>query len=262
LEGTRRIAPAGAAERDPEARLLLFLVTRKRELEQRHQAIEERCGRLMPEHEVADRRIAARERPKCLDVEGVLHESHIEDKVGALRQAVLVAKAHELHEHPRAALAVQGVERVAQVFDREVRRVDHLVRAGPQIDEQAPLALDRRLDATGRLERMAVPRFAVAPEQHLVRRVEVEEMGSGTGSLQELELRRGICEQRSASGVDDHGDARVAALPGYVQRRPHDRRRKVVEDVVAKVLEDLHRLRLPGAGEPGHDDEVGARAHP
>src|SRR5204863_9771370 len=109
------MAATGAAERDPEAGLLLLFVAWQRELQERHKASEEHPGRRVSEDERPDRLVAPGQRTEGFDVERVLHEAHVEDEVGARRQAVLVAEADELHEHPRRPLAVPRAQRVTKV---------------------------------------------------------------------------------------------------------------------------------------------------
>jgi hypothetical protein len=60
------------------------------------------------------------------------------------------------------------VQRFAQVLHREIRGVDDLVGARTQIHEHEALLVDRRLNAAGRLERMAMARLAIAAQQDLV----------------------------------------------------------------------------------------------
>ena len=103
---------------------------------------------------------------------------------------------------------------------------------------------------------MAVPGLAVAAEEHVIGGVEEEEMRARAGAVQRIELFLRVGEQRTASRVDHEGDLLLATSTRNVDRRRHQRRRKVIEGVVAEVLEDLHCLRFARAGEPCDDDEV------
>src|SRR5438094_977358 len=145
---------------------------------------------------------------------------------------------------------------VAEVLHRKVRRVDHLVGAGPQLHEHAALLVDRRLDAAWSVDRMAVAGLAVAVEQHVVGGVEEEKMCARAGPVEGVELLLRVREEQAAARVDHERDLLLAAFAGDFDRRRHQRRRKVVEGVVAEVLEDLHRLRFARAGESCDDDEV------
>src|SRR5204862_7926097 len=151
---------------------------------------------------------------------------------------------------------IQGVERVAKVFYRKVRRVDHLVGSCANVDEHPAFLVDRRLHAAGRVDRMAVAGLAVTAKKHVVRRVVEQHVRGGTRRVERLEIILRVREERTATRVDDEGDLLFAALSGDVDGRCHEGGGQVVEGVVAEVLEDLHRLRFARAGEPCDDDEV------
>src|SRR5439155_16264546 len=125
-----------------------------------------------------------------------------------------------------------------------------------QVHEHAALLVDRRLDAARRVDRMAVAGLAVAPEQHVVGGVEEEKMCARAGPVEGVELLLRVREEQAAARVDHERDLLLAAFAGDFDRRRHQRRREVVEGVVAEVLEDLHRLRFARAGESCDDDEV------
>src|SRR5438874_8711553 len=103
---------------------------------------------------------------------------------------------------------------------------------------------------------MAVASLAVPPEQHVVGGVEEEKMCARAGPVERVELLLRVREEQAAARVDHERDLLLAAFAGDLDRRRHQRRRKVVEGVVAEVLEDLHRLRFARAGESCDDDEV------
>src|SRR5438477_6217105 len=98
---------------------------------------------------------------------------------------------------------------------------------------------------------MPVPGLAVSAEEHVVGGVEEEEMCARPCAVERLELFLRVREERTASRVDHEGDLLLAASTRNVDGRRHQRRREVIEGVIAKVLEDLYRLRLARAGEPG-----------
>src|SRR5438874_3063323 len=103
---------------------------------------------------------------------------------------------------------------------------------------------------------MAVASLAVPPEQHVVGGVEEEKRCARAGPVERVELLLRVREEQAAARVDHERDFLLAAFAGDLDRRRHQRRRKVVEGVVAEVLEDLHRLRFARAGESCDDDEV------
>src|SRR5204863_3614226 len=103
---------------------------------------------------------------------------------------------------------------------------------------------------------MAVAGLAVAVEQHVVGGIEEEKMCARAGPVERVELFLRVREEQAAARIDHERDLLLAAFSGHVDRRRHQCRRKVVEGVVAEVLEDLHCLRFPRAGESCDDDEV------
>src|SRR5881394_2809179 len=97
---------------------------------------------------------------------------------------------------------------------------------------------------------MAVAGLAVAVEQHVVGGVEEQEMRAWARAIERVELFLRVREEQAAAGIDHERDLLLAAFSGHVDRRRHQCRRKVIEGVVAEVLEDLHRLRFPQPESP------------
>src|SRR5438309_8729352 len=112
--------PASATEREPEPRLLLTLVAREDEAQERDDIPEKFLRGGVAQNVVAHRLVAARQVTQLRDVERVLHEAHVEDEVGGGRQAVLVAEALHVHEHPGLSRPVERMKGVAKVLDREM----------------------------------------------------------------------------------------------------------------------------------------------
>src|SRR6266571_2618999 len=112
--------PAGAPERETEPRLLLALVAREGEAQEWDDMPEKFLRRGVAQNEVAYRRVAPGQVTELGDIEGVLHEAHVEHEVGGGRESVLVAETLHVHEHPGLSRSVQRVERVAQVLHRKV----------------------------------------------------------------------------------------------------------------------------------------------
>src|SRR5205823_7343531 len=101
-----------------------------------------------------------------------------------------------------------------------------------------------------------VAAVAGALEHDIAAGVEDQEVRARDGAIERVEHLLRVREEQSAARSDHERDLLLAAFSGHVDRRRHQCRRKVVEGVVAEVLEDLHRLRFPRAGESCDDDEV------
>src|SRR5438067_13146571 len=97
---------------------------------------------------------------------------------------------------------------------------------------------------------MAVAGLAVPVEQHVVGGIEEEKMCARAGPVERVELFLGVREEQAAARIDHERDFLLAAFSGHIDRRRHQCRRKVVEGVVAEVLEDLYRLRFARAESP------------
>ena len=67
---------------------------------------------------------------------------------------------------------------------------------------------------------------------------------------------RQLGERRAAAGIDRDRDPLVAGVAEEVDRLAEQRRRQVVDAVEARVLEDVQRDALAGAGEAADDDEL------
>src|SRR4029077_5548083 len=103
---------------------------------------------------------------------------------------------------------------------------------------------------------MAMPRLAVAAQEHVIGGVEEQHMRGGAGLIERFERLLRVGEERAAPRVDHERHFLLSAFARDIEGRRHERGRQVVEGVVAEVLEDLHRLRLARAGKPCDDDEV------
>src|SRR5437762_8675638 len=178
----------------------------------------------MTEDVIAHRPVRSGEIAELGNVEGVLHEAHIEDEVGGGRQSVLVTEARRVDEHRALSSPVERVQRVAELFHGEVGRVDDLVGTRPDVDEDPSLLVDGRLDSTRSVDRMPVTGLAVPAEEDVVRSVEEKDVRSRAGPIECLELRLRVGEERPAARVDDERDLRMSALPRDVERRRHQRR--------------------------------------
>ena len=155
------MTPSGAAKSEAEPRLLLAFVTRQSELQERDDVSKEFPRRWVTENVLANGLIAACQVAHLGYVERVLHEPHVKDEVRCRREPVLVAEARDVHEHGGLPRSVEGVERLAKIPHRKMRRVDDLVCALAEVDEHSALLVDGGLDASRRIDRMAMAGLAV-----------------------------------------------------------------------------------------------------
>src|SRR5207247_2842969 len=98
---------------------------------------------------------------------------------------------------------------------------------------------------------MTMSCLAVTAEKHVVGGIEEQEMCARAGAVQRVELFLRVGEERTAARVDHEGDLLLSTSARDVDRRRHQRRREVIDGVVAEVLEELHRGRFARAGKPG-----------
>src|SRR6185503_2374235 len=71
-----------------------------------------------------------------------------------------------------------------------------------------------------------------------------------------VQRARRVAEEEAAPRVDDERDLVVSTATALHERRGHERWRKVVEDVVVEIFEDLDGLCLPRSGHPCDHDEA------
>ena len=156
-------------------------------------------------------------------------------------------------------IQLQGPEdALTELAAGEIGRVDDRVGALPQGLEHQPLLGDRRGDPAMATQRMAVPGLAEAPHEHVVARLQEEDLGPQAAGLQRVhrlrERRRGV----TRANVDDD---RHPVEPGWLARHQlgearKELRRQVVDDGVAEVLEELAGGGLAGPREAGDHRDV------
>ncbi len=189
------------------------------------------------------RRVASGQRPQLGVVERIRQAAHVEDEVGVERQAMLEAEGLEQqrqalcfavrsdevldHRAQRVGLEIAGVDAVAEVE----QGVQRLALAGDRLGERAV--------AVG--HRVAAARFREALDQHLVARVEKDEAHRDAGGLELLQLLRQGRDRGAAAHVGRHGDTRMPGAAQVGEQFAEQRRRQVVDAVVAGVLQHVER---------------------
>ena len=256
----RPVPAAGAADADGQVGLPFGDVLRDQELQQVQRVLQEVGGRLRPVQEAAHFLIAAGVRPQRRHEMRVRQEPHVEQQVGVDRNAVLEPEAQDRDDQPRAgrAAARDAGEDVPQLVHRHRRRVDDVV--GHPADRLHRLAL--LADALDRgpigRERMRPARFAEAPHQRRLCRLEEDEHRVEVPHvLQPPVDARKLLEQPAFADVDDDRGARDLAAGAQRQLGEHrqQRDRQVVDAEVAEVLERANRLRLARTRQAGEHDE-------
>ena len=190
-------------------------------------------------------------------------EAAVEHQVGVERHAVFEAEALERQHQPRAlggGRATIAWKICAQLVNGEVRRVDDLVRHRADL---APASAAPRsiASATGRSGASGCGRRV-----SLKRRSSAASLASRNTSigsqvrrrLQPPPDRRKLANEPALAHVDDDGDLGLVGVLAQRQVGQHrnQRRRQVVDAVVAEILERADRVRLAGAGHAGDDQEV------
>ena len=158
--------------------------------------------------------------PQLRAVEGVLHEADVEDEVGLERHAELEAEADDLErELLRAGLrAERRDDPLSQLPEGRVRRVDRRLRHRADLVEQRALAGDRRLHAVVLgVQRVAVARLRVAPDERLVARLEEDDLGLDVAAVEGAQRGPKRHRRVALAHVEDDGDA-VDSAPGRSRR--------------------------------------------
>ena len=150
----------------------------------------------------------------------------------------------------------ERLERLPQLMHRQVRRVDDVIGHRPDAVHPPALGLDPFRRRRVRRQRMRPPRFAEAPHERGVRRLEEDQRRVQPFHAPQLPVRlRELREKILFPDVHDDGDARDAFAPHEIGERRNERRRNVVDAEVAEILERPDRLRFPRARQAGQHDE-------
>ena len=144
-------------------------------------------------------------------------------------------------------------------MDRPVAGVEDQVRGAAQLAHHGALGADalEHRELVG--ERMRPARLREAPHQRLVRRLEEDQRRLDLVAIELAEEERRLGGEARGAHVHHHGD--VVATRHEVERRGDElaqqRQRKIVDAVVAEILETLGDGALSRSGKAGHQDEPG-----
>ena len=147
---------------------------------------------------------------------------------------------------------------LAQLAQRQVRRVDDDVGLGADGIQEAPLLDDRGGDAALVGQRVAVAGLGEAPDEHLVTRFEEEDLRPDAAPLERAAHRpegdRGI----PRPDVEDDRDLvePLAIVRDELREIGQELARQIVDDGVAEILEQLRGRRLAATGQAGDDRDV------
>ena len=203
-DGHRAVLAAGAADGDGQVALPLGPVAGEEEAGQVLGLLEEALGVRLPEDEVADPGLGARERLQLGDEVGVGQEADVEHQVGVGRDAV--AEAEGDHRHAQASAPAPTKRLCTSRFSSWTLRrrgVDHLVGHRPQAGERLALGGDPLRDgARVPGQRVAPAGLRVAADERLVGGVEEEDGDVGPLAPQLLDDAGRVGEEARLARVD------------------------------------------------------------
>src|SRR5262245_16975558 len=260
----RAVPSARAADGDGEIALPLVLVAGQREAEQREDVLQELDRVGAREDVLGDRRVGAGSRTQLLHEERVRQEAAVEDEVGVGRQPVLVAERHQRDRHRARLGALETrAQRRTQLVHGERAGVDDAVGHAAQGAERLALASDAVGERPALGGGMRAARLAETPHEHVVARLEIDDLEMHAARPQLLEDPRHLVQEAPLADVDaerDAPDVLPRALPQLEEAR-QQRHRQVVDAVEAEILEDAQRGALAGAGEAADDHRAQTRGH-
>src|SRR6478752_2669321 len=255
------VLAARAADGDLHEPLALGEVALGDRLEDGEVLLQEPAGSGLGEHVVRHLGVATVLRAQLGDPVRVGQEAHVGHPVGVDGDAVLEAEADDRDlEARRRGRAEQLGDPVLQLVDVEVGGVEQHVGIATDVGHRAALALQTVEQASATLEGVRPAGSLLATHQHLLGRLEEEQRRGAAGHLLVAVGLQGV-EERARPDVDHHRDGLVdpAAVVDEAHHVAHQRRREVVDDEVAEVLELLGRRAAAGAGHAGDDHELAGR---
>ena len=168
---------------------------------------------------------------------------------------------HETRTHMRAR---QAHEKLPQLVDRHVGRVDDLVREVANDVQSRAFVTNPFGDRPIRRERMRPACFAEAADERRVARFEEDQHRIEPGHFPQPPENLRERRQKSAFADVDHDCDFVDAATGpdrQPRERGNQRRRQIVDAEVPEIFERANRLRLAGARQSRQDDERLPRPH-
>ena len=161
-------------------------------------------------------------------------------------------RRHEVLEHV-----------LTKLVDRQVRRIQNPVRDLPNGLELCLFPLNRVLQSARlaiALKRMRAAALAETPHEDVVSREQKDDRCGKAALFETLMGFRKVHEKASFPNVGDDGDAvDLTAFGGELGEGQDELRRQVVNAKKPGILESFHRQSLPGAGQPGDENESRSR---
>ncbi len=179
-------------------------------------------------------------------VVGIGEAAHVENEIRIQGNALLVAERFEQEHHRFGSNVEQVLDPVAQGIRQQVGGVEALTDLAYRGEE---LALAREAffeSARACCERVAPASLGEALDQGIVLGVEKKEAQVHALILERGDVPGNLLEGISGAGVDAHRDPLVTGTAQQLRRFLEQRARKIVDAVVAAVLERVEGDALAG----------------
>ena len=105
---------------------------------------------------------------------------------------------------------------------------------------------------------MTPPRFAVTPHQHVVTRIQKQNLRAHAVARELFKQRHRFAECAAAAHVERNGDLAHLRIAQKRKRLRNEFRRKVIYTVEPQIFKRLHCLTFAGAREAGDENQPGA----
>src|SRR5215207_2439075 len=192
----------------------------------------------------------------------VRQEPDVEHHVCIDWYAVLEAEGDQGDPEPILGLAaVRMGDPRAELMDIERRRVDYQIGGGAQGGQRLPFPGDAVKEPSISLQRMRSPYRLLSPDDHIVGRLEVQDLRQRTGSGKIAEHRWQLFEELPGANVQDHCQSGKADFTRLRANLRQHAGRQVVDDVPAKILQGVGSGRPAGSRHAGdhHQPELASR---